>query len=145
MASGYIAGGAIAGIVIAFMAGVPCWRSSTTRWTSWSKATIRSSAERRADLLSLIPFADPARAAVPGGTRDDPRAEASRRRNGYQRSKRRRSAGDHVAAMRRALQRGIKRDIHIHVSVAAFTPATIRTLWWRSISGRCVDGHVMNR
>ncbi len=55
MASGYIAGGAIAGIVIAFMAGVlePVDRVIT----GWSTAHNPFFSGGRADLLSLIPFA----------------------------------------------------------------------------------------
>ncbi len=55
LASGYIAGGAIAGIVIAFMAGVlePVDRV-LTRWASAHNPFFEGP---RADLLSLIPFA----------------------------------------------------------------------------------------
>ncbi len=55
MASGYIAGGAIAGILIAFMAGVlePVDRVITT----WSSAHNPFFAGGHADLLSLVPFA----------------------------------------------------------------------------------------
>jgi hypothetical protein len=55
MASGYIAGGAIAGIVIAFMAGLlePVDRVLT----SWSTGHNPFFSGGRADLLSLIPFA----------------------------------------------------------------------------------------
>jgi hypothetical protein len=55
MASGYIAGGAIAGIVIAFMAGV--LTHVNTQIEEWS--TIHNPFFRGpyADLLSLIPFA----------------------------------------------------------------------------------------
>jgi putative OPT family oligopeptide transporter len=55
MASGYIAGGAIAGIVIAFMAG---FLTDTTRGIEeWSKAHNPMFEGGYADLLSLIPFA----------------------------------------------------------------------------------------
>lgn len=55
MASGYIAGGAIAGIVIAFMAGVlePVDRVIT----SWSRAHNPLFSGAHANLLSLVPFA----------------------------------------------------------------------------------------
>jgi hypothetical protein len=55
MASGYIAGGAIAGIIIAFMAGV--LDDFTQNVTEWSAANNGFFAGERADLLSLIPFA----------------------------------------------------------------------------------------
>ena len=55
LASGYIAGGAIAGIVIAFMAGV--MGDFTERMTSWSTLNNPFFAGPRADLLALIPFA----------------------------------------------------------------------------------------
>jgi putative OPT family oligopeptide transporter len=55
LASGYIAGGAIAGIIIAFMAGI--MGDFTARITAWSAATNPFFAGPRADLLSLIPFA----------------------------------------------------------------------------------------
>ena len=55
MASGYIAGGAIAGIVIAFMAGI---LTDTTRGIEeWSKEHNAFFNGNYADLLSLIPFA----------------------------------------------------------------------------------------
>jgi putative OPT family oligopeptide transporter len=55
MASGYIAGGAIAGILIAFMAGVTA--NFTERITRWSVANNPFFDGPRSDLLSLIPFA----------------------------------------------------------------------------------------
>ena len=55
MASGYIAGGAIAGIIIAFMAGVLA--DFTERMTEWSRANNPFFDGANADLLSLIPFA----------------------------------------------------------------------------------------
>ncbi len=55
MASGYIAGGAIAGIVIAFMAGV---LTNTTRGIEeWSKEHNPFFNGGYADLLSMLPFA----------------------------------------------------------------------------------------
>ncbi len=54
LASGYIAGGAIAGIVIAFMAGV--MGDLTERITTWSTLNNPFFAGPRADLLSMIPF-----------------------------------------------------------------------------------------
>ena len=54
LASGYIAGGAIAGILIAFMAGI--MGDLTQRLTEWSSANNPFFEGPRADLLSLIPF-----------------------------------------------------------------------------------------
>jgi OPT oligopeptide transporter protein len=54
MASGYIAGGAIAGIIIAFMAGVTA--DFTDRITRWSTANNPFYGGANADLLALIPF-----------------------------------------------------------------------------------------
>ena len=54
MASGYIAGGAIAGILIAFMAGVTA--DFTDRITRWSAANNPFFQGPTADLLSLVPF-----------------------------------------------------------------------------------------
>jgi putative OPT family oligopeptide transporter len=54
MASGYIAGGAIAGIIIAFMAGV--FDQVDTFFTEWAKANNGMYEGRYADALSLIPF-----------------------------------------------------------------------------------------
>jgi uncharacterized oligopeptide transporter (OPT) family protein len=54
LASGYIAGGAIAGIVIAFMAGI--MGDFTERITAWSTHNNPFFAGPRADLLSMIPF-----------------------------------------------------------------------------------------
>jgi len=54
LASGYIAGGAIAGIVIAFMAGI--MGDFTERITTWSTLNNPFFAGPRADLLSMIPF-----------------------------------------------------------------------------------------
>ena len=55
LASGYIAGGAIAGIVIAFMAGVMA--DVTDRITVWSAANNPLYRGAHADLLSMLPFA----------------------------------------------------------------------------------------
>jgi len=55
MASGYIAGGAIAGIVIAFMAGV--LEPVDSVLSKWSTAHNPFFAGPHADLLSLLPFA----------------------------------------------------------------------------------------
>jgi uncharacterized oligopeptide transporter (OPT) family protein len=54
MASGYIAGGAIAGILIAFMAGVTA--DFTDRITSWSAMHNPFFEGPHSDLLSMIPF-----------------------------------------------------------------------------------------
>jgi uncharacterized oligopeptide transporter (OPT) family protein len=55
LASGYIAGGAIAGIVIAFMAGV--LSDFTGRITTWAAANNPFYEGPNANLLSLVPFA----------------------------------------------------------------------------------------
>jgi hypothetical protein len=54
MASGYIAGGAIAGILIAFMAGVTA--DFSDRITRWSTANNPFFEGAHSDLLSMIPF-----------------------------------------------------------------------------------------
>jgi hypothetical protein len=54
LASGYIAGGAIAGIVIAFMAGVLSQADANV--TRWAEAHNPFYAGPSADLLALIPF-----------------------------------------------------------------------------------------
>ena len=54
LASGYIAGGAIAGIVIAFVAGVI--RDLQTKIDEWTKTNNPMFAGPNADLLSVIPF-----------------------------------------------------------------------------------------
>ncbi len=54
MASGYIAGGAIAGIIIAFMAGV--FDQVDVFFTKWAKANNPMFEGPSADLLSMIPF-----------------------------------------------------------------------------------------
>ncbi len=54
MASGYIAGGAIAGIIIAFMAGV--FDQVDVFFTTWARANNPFFEGPSADLLSLIPF-----------------------------------------------------------------------------------------
>jgi putative OPT family oligopeptide transporter len=56
MASGYIAGGAIAGIIIAFLAGVPFMEKYDRMFQEWSAGNPLI-AGGSADLLSLIPFA----------------------------------------------------------------------------------------
>jgi len=56
MASGYIAGGAIAGIIIAFLAGVPFMAGFNERITSLGDANPMRDGPA-ADLLSMIPFA----------------------------------------------------------------------------------------
>ncbi len=55
LASGYIAGGAIAGIIIAFMAGVTA--NFTERITNWSTAHNPFFNGPYSDLLSLVPYA----------------------------------------------------------------------------------------
>lgn len=56
MASGYIAGGAIAGILIAFLAGVPSMAGFNAKIAAFGEANpLRTGAA--SDLLSLIPFA----------------------------------------------------------------------------------------
>ena len=55
MASGYIAGGAIAGILIAFLAGVPALQGFNERLDAWA-ATNPFFGGASADLLSCIPF-----------------------------------------------------------------------------------------
>jgi uncharacterized oligopeptide transporter (OPT) family protein len=55
MASGYIAGGAIAGIIIAFLAGVPAMAGFNERIEAFGESNpLRSGAS--SDLLSMIPF-----------------------------------------------------------------------------------------
>jgi putative OPT family oligopeptide transporter len=55
MASGYIAGGAIAGIIIAFMAGILV--DFNRRLEEWARASNPFFSGPNADLLALIPFA----------------------------------------------------------------------------------------
>jgi putative OPT family oligopeptide transporter len=55
LASGYIAGGAIAGIIIAFMAGVTA--QFTEKITNWSRLNNPFFEGAHANLLSLVPFA----------------------------------------------------------------------------------------
>lgn len=57
MASGYIAGGALAGIVVAFMAGLPSLGEFNGRIEKWSAANNPFFNGPNADLLALIPFA----------------------------------------------------------------------------------------
>src|SRR5437773_255931 len=54
MASGYIAGGAIAGIIIAFMAGV--YDKADLWFTKWGQANNPLFAGPYSDALSLLPF-----------------------------------------------------------------------------------------
>lgn len=56
LASGYIAGGALAGIVIAFMAGVPSLVGFSKRVEDWSTANNPFFNGANSDLLALIPF-----------------------------------------------------------------------------------------
>ncbi len=56
MASGYIAGGAIAGIIIAFMAGVPFMAGFNKQIEAWAEKNPFTSGAS-ADALALIPFA----------------------------------------------------------------------------------------
>jgi len=56
LASGYIAGGALAGIVIAFMAGVPSLGSVSKRIEDWSGAHNPFFAGASSDLLACLPF-----------------------------------------------------------------------------------------
>ena len=55
MASGYIAGGAIAGILIAFLAGVPFMEKYDRMFQTWSDANPMANGAS-ADMLSMIPF-----------------------------------------------------------------------------------------
>jgi len=57
LASGYIAGGALAGIVIAFMQGVPSLAETNDRLAAWANAHNPFFAGPYSDLLSLLPFA----------------------------------------------------------------------------------------
>ena len=56
MASGYIAGGAIAGIIIAFLAGVPAMAGFNSRIEAFGEANPLRTGPM-SDLLALIPFA----------------------------------------------------------------------------------------
>jgi uncharacterized oligopeptide transporter (OPT) family protein len=56
LASGYIAGGALSGIVIAFMTGVPALDSINQRLQEWQTAHNPLFSGASADLLALIPF-----------------------------------------------------------------------------------------
>jgi uncharacterized oligopeptide transporter (OPT) family protein len=56
MASGYIAGGALAGIVVAFMAGLPSLGEFNGSIEKWAGAHNPFFNGPNADLLSLIPF-----------------------------------------------------------------------------------------
>ncbi len=57
LASGYIAGGALAGIVIAIMAGWPSLAGMNDRIAQWATAHNPFFAGPHADLLALLPFA----------------------------------------------------------------------------------------
>jgi hypothetical protein len=57
LASGYIAGGALAGIVIAIMAGLPNLAPTNERLAAWAAAHNPFFNGPNADLLALIPFA----------------------------------------------------------------------------------------
>jgi hypothetical protein len=57
MASGYIAGGALAGIVVAFMAGLPRLKDFNESIEKWAGTHNSFFNGANADLLSLIPFA----------------------------------------------------------------------------------------
>jgi hypothetical protein len=57
LASGYIAGGALAGIVIAFMTGLPALIPINQHLQEWQTAHNPFFAGINADLLALIPFA----------------------------------------------------------------------------------------
>jgi len=56
MASGYIAGGALAGIVVAFIAGVPSFGEFNASIEKWAGLHNRFFNGPNADLLSLVPF-----------------------------------------------------------------------------------------
>ena len=55
MASGYIAGGAIAGIIIAFLAGVPWFTNFNKSMTAWGERNPLN-AGPWSDALGVIPF-----------------------------------------------------------------------------------------
>jgi putative OPT family oligopeptide transporter len=57
LASGYIAGGALAGIIIAFMAGLPQLARINEQMQAWHTAHNPFFAGANADLLALVPFA----------------------------------------------------------------------------------------
>ncbi len=57
LASGYIAGGALAGIVIAIMAGWPSLAATNDRIDAWAHSHNPFFAGPHADLLALLPFA----------------------------------------------------------------------------------------
>ncbi len=69
LASGYIAGGALAGIVIAFMAGVPSLVGISRRIEEWSTAQNPFFNGAYADLLALDSIYHPLSPALPRGTR----------------------------------------------------------------------------
>jgi putative OPT family oligopeptide transporter len=55
MASGYIAGGAIAGIIIAFLAGVPTFANFNKSMTAWGESNPFNAGDW-SDVLGVIPF-----------------------------------------------------------------------------------------
>ena len=57
LASGYIAGGALAGIVIAFMAGVSRFKPMNDRIQEWAESSNPFFSGPSSDLLALLPFA----------------------------------------------------------------------------------------
>ena len=75
LASGYIAGSAITGIVIALMNLVPSLAATSDRLTAWATAHNPFFAGPHADLLALIPFAGSLRFALPRRARRAPCAE----------------------------------------------------------------------
>jgi hypothetical protein len=56
MASGYIAGAALAGIIIAFLQGLPSLAEFNKRIEEWAGANNPFFASANANLLSLLPF-----------------------------------------------------------------------------------------
>jgi hypothetical protein len=76
LASGYIAGGALAGIIIAFMAGVPALAGFSRAVEDWSATSNPFYHGPNADLLALIPFTVLAGPALSRGARSRPRDEA---------------------------------------------------------------------
>jgi hypothetical protein len=76
LASGYIAGGAIAGILIAFVAGVHWMEPVDRALGEWAKAHNPLFEGPRSDLLSLVPFLLLAAYLLAVGIRRPPDAEA---------------------------------------------------------------------
>ena len=84
MASGYIAGGALAAIVIAILQGVPKqglvnFNKSVEDWATAKNPLFGGG---NADMLSMIPFLDPDAPAVPGRARSDSALEERGKRAG---------------------------------------------------------------